>query len=297
MDINAQTLAALMIANKANFQKGFQSRQNANDHLRVATRVPSTSRSNRYPWLGSWPALREWLGERLVKQLAAHSYEIKNKKFESTIGVEAEAIEDDEVGVYAPMFEEMGIAAALWPNETVFSLLKLGETALGYDGKPFFATDHPTAKGDGVYANLAAGGEDPWYLLDSTRALKPLIWQPRIMPQFQAVNRSNDAHVVMEDEFLYGVRARGNAGFGLHQLAYKSHLALDETNFRAARAAMMSQKNDQGQPWNITPNLLVVPPSLELDAEKLIKAVYDASGASNVNMGKAEVLVTTYVAE
>ena len=52
----------------------------------------------------------------------------------------------------------------------------------------------------------------------------------------------------MNDEFLYGVRARVNAGFGLWQLGFGSKDALNEANYAAARAAMMGFKSDGGRP-------------------------------------------------
>lgn len=61
-------------------------------------------------------------------------------------------------------------------------------------------------------------GSDPaWYLLDTSRAIKPLIWQERESYEFQSITGSSDPYVFMNDEHLYGVRARVNAGFGLWQ--------------------------------------------------------------------------------
>ena len=297
MDINATTLRELMIGNRATFQRALSSRENADDHRRVATVVNSTSRTTRFPWLGQAPMMREWLGERVVKRLQAHSYQITNKRFEMTVGVPVDAIEDDEFGTYAPLFQEMGMSAAEWPNKTVFSFLREdGENAEkpAYDGKAFFAVDHDFG---GTYSNLAAGGGTPWYLLDVSRPIKPLFWQLRKKPDFVPKNNVTDDNVFFDDEILYGSKARGAAGWGLPQLAYKSYLTLDETNFRTARAAMMGLRNDEGSSLGIMPRLLVVPPELEVTAEKLLKASFNDAGATNVNSGKAELFVTNYVAE
>lgn len=67
----------------------------------------------------------------------------------------------------------------------------------------------------------------------------------------------------MTDEYLYGVRARANAGFGLWQLAFGSRAPLTAANYAAARASMSSIKGDQGRVLGIRPNVLVVPPALE----------------------------------
>lgn len=58
-----------------------------------------------------------------------------------------------------------------------------------------------------------------WYLLDGSRALKPFIYQNRIAPQFSFLNKPTDTPVFMQDEFIYGVRARGAGAFGMWWLA------------------------------------------------------------------------------
>ena len=46
----------------------------------VAMTVPSASRDETYGWLGSFPAMREWLGPRNVKNLVANGFTIQNRK-------------------------------------------------------------------------------------------------------------------------------------------------------------------------------------------------------------------------
>ena len=104
---------------------------------KVATEVKSTTKSNTYGWLGKFPKFREWVGDRVLKNMAAHGYSITNKKYESTVEVERDDIEDDEVGVYSPLFEEMGRAAQEHPDELVFNLLAAGTSTLCYDGQNF----------------------------------------------------------------------------------------------------------------------------------------------------------------
>jgi phage major head subunit gpT-like protein len=60
-----------------------------------------------------------------------------------------------------------------------------------------------------------------WYLMDASRAIRPFVWQLRQAPTFTWKNRPEDDNVFMRDELLYGVTARGNAGFGLWFLAAK----------------------------------------------------------------------------
>jgi phage major head subunit gpT-like protein len=59
---------------------------------------------------------------------------------------------------------QMGAQHAYWPQKTVATLLRDGHlaTSLAYDGKPFFATDHPVNPKKpslGTYKNLLTGGD------------------------------------------------------------------------------------------------------------------------------------------
>lgn len=60
-----------------------------------------------------------------------------------------------------------------------------------------------------------------WYLADTGRAVKPLIWQNRISPEFTWMNKPDDENVFMLDKYFYGVRARGVAGYGPYFLTIK----------------------------------------------------------------------------
>jgi len=50
----------------------------------------------------------------------------------------------------------------------------------------------------------------------------------------------------MTDMYLYGVRARVNAGFGLWHLAYASNTALDGDHFAPVVAHMRELRGDRG---------------------------------------------------
>ena len=295
---------ALITSLRTGFSKAFQDAlsQTPTDWEKVATLVPSSNTSNTYGWLNQFPKLREWVGDRVVKDMAAQGYQITNKLYESTVGVKRTDIEDDNVGVYTPLFAEMGRAAKAHADELVFGLLAAGESTLCYDGQNFFDTDHPVypnVDGTGTAAtvsNLQAGTGPAWYLLDCSRALKPLIFQERTQPELEAMTATNDEGVFVRDEYRYGIRYRCNAGFGFWQLAYKSKAALDAANFNAAMAAMMGVKADGGRPLGVKPTHLVVPPALRADALKLIEAQLTGGGDSNPNYKAVEVIVSPWVA-
>lgn len=292
MLINAANLRALQTGYQAAFNQGFDGAAVTYD--RLAMTVPSTTGKETYGWLGQTPGLREWIGDREVQNLAAHDYTIKNKSFELTIGVDRDDIEDDSYGIYSPLMTEMGRAARQHPDTLVYGLLKDGFAATCYDGQYFFDTDHPGPSGASL-SNVQAGAGNPWYLVDASRAIKPLIFQKRKDYQFQSLTKPDDANVFHQKRYIYGVDARGNVGFGLWQLAFGSQATLDATNYAAARASMMSLVGDEGRPLGITPNLLVCGPSNEGAARALLMNERDANGATNGWRNTAELLVVPYL--
>ena len=152
MIVNESSLNTLFIGFKTAFDAAFAGAQTA--YKEIAMVVPSSTREELYGWLGQFPQLREWLGDRVIHNLSAHSWTIVNRKFESTIAVYRESIEDDRYGVFAPMFREMGKAAAELPDELTFALLASGFTNLCYDGQNFFDTDHPVRTGASSYVSV-----------------------------------------------------------------------------------------------------------------------------------------------
>lgn len=271
MLINAANLDTLFNAFNAAFTKGFGSAPTS--YRDIAMVVPSAAEEETYGWLGQFPKMREWVGDRVVQNLVAHAYAVKNRLFESTVSVPRTKIEDDRYGVFGPMLEEIGRSAAEHPDELVFSLLPSGFTTQCYDGQYFFDTDHPVKNEAGETtstSNVQAGSGAPWYLLDCSRAIKPFVYQERIPYKLTELTSDTDKNVFWKDEYIYGVRARSNAGFGLWQLAYASKAELTAENYEAARAAMMSRRGDEGRPLGIKPNVLVVPAGLEGAAMRLL---------------------------
>jgi len=62
-----------------------------------------------------------------------------------------------------------------------------------------------------------------WFLICTRRVVKPVIFQSRIPVEFAALE-ANSENGFMRDQYVYGVRARYNVGFGLWQMAYGSQV-------------------------------------------------------------------------
>ena len=264
----------------------------------IAEKVNSTTSIETYAWLAQIPGMKKWIDERRVKRLNVEAYTLKNDKFEDTFAVKREAIEDDQLGTYSMAAKGLGAAVAEHPDELVFEALKKGSETVCYDGQNFFDTDHPVMV-DGEetsVSNVQTGAHPAWYLLCTTKAVKPIIYQERVKAELEALDDAGTSdHVFMKDEYIYGARSRGAAGYSFWQLAFKSTAELTPENFTAARAAMAKLVGDEGRPLNIVPNLLVVPPELESKAEEILKVGRTTGGKDNPNKGKAEILMTPWI--
>ncbi|MBB4819243.1 phage major head subunit gpT-like protein [Pseudomonas alcaligenes] len=297
MIINQTNLRDLFTGYHAAFQNAFAGVQpDFNDFVMT---VPSKSSVEQYGWLGNSTAFREWLGDRVIQNLAVHDYSIKNLPFENTVGVPREAIEDDSYGLFGPLMGQLGQDAANHPGELVYALLKAGFTKTCYDGQYFFDTDHPVTNKAGVEtskSNFQGGSGKPWFLLDKSRVLKALILQKRKDYNFVTMASETDENVFMRKEFVYGVDARLNVGYGLWQLAFASKEDIDGNSFNDAFAQMSSMTGDRDKILGVRPGLLLCGPSQRAQALEVVKAAVSANGATNINRDAVDVLVTPWLA-
>ena len=63
-----------------------------------------------------------------------------------------------------------------------------------------------------------------WFLLSTKGVIKPILLQSRAPVEFAALEADSESGF-MRDQYVYGVRARYNAGYGLWQMAYGSQVA------------------------------------------------------------------------
>lgn len=302
MIVNKSALDGVFFNLKTTYNRALQAAEPEWD--KIAMKVTSSSSENRYKWMERFPAMRKWVGEKVVKQLKGQGYTIINDDFEATIEVDRNDIEDDTLGIYGPEAEMAGYSSAHLPDELVFDLVNAGFVELGYDGQPFFDTDHPVGKKDGTtvsvsnkgaaalsFATLAAaqasfgaartalrkmkddeerplnikpnillvppaledtatalmsverledGKPNPyrnaaevvvssrltsdtaWFLLDTTKPVKPFIFQERKAPVFVSQTNMDSDSVFLQKKYRYGAEARGAAGYSFWQMAYGS---------------------------------------------------------------------------
>ncbi len=296
MIINSATLNALRVGFNTSFQSGLGLAASLAD--RVATTVPSSHKQEDYGWINRLPNVREWIGDRVVQNIGESSYVIRNKSWELTLGVDRDDIEDDSLGIYAPMFQEFGASTGAHKDNLVWALLKAGFATNCFDGQFYFDTDHPVLDANGAgttYANTDGGSGNAWFLMSTKRALKPIIYQLRRPWNFVALDNPDDPNVFMKKEFLYGSDARSNVGYGFPQMCWGSKQTLDGTHYAAARLGLASMKGDYARPLGLSGDLLVVGPSNESAARKLLNSEYASGGETNQWKGTAELLVVPWL--
>ena len=284
---------------KALFLQAYESAWSQADWTRICTIAPSESSEEDYAWLGALPSMRKFVDERIIKGLTEYSYTLTNEKFEATIGVDVDALEDGKFGQLKVRINDLAQEVVRYKEELVMSKLNSGATDLAYDSNPFFfGTRTIGASGtiDNIdtnalnATNLAAGfvkmmsykndqgkpmgivpdtlvvGPDNmlvamelldsvynvdttsanvamksnvlsklnlslivspyisatrWFLLDTKRAVKPIILQERGAPVISALEANSEIGF-MRDQYAYGVKWRGTVGYGLPQTAYYS---------------------------------------------------------------------------
>ncbi len=287
MIINTATLIALRTNLKTSFQNAFKGVEPL--YKLVAMTTTSTTSRETYGWMGGLPQIREWIGDRQVKNLEAFDYTLKNRKFELTIGVKRDDIADNTLAGYGITAADFGQKAGLFPDRLIWDVVKNGHQNACYDGQYFFDTDHPVA-GASVSNSLAGAGA-PWFLLDLSGVVKPFLFQEREAFDFVALDRVDDPNVFLKEEFIYGTRGRMNAGYGLWQLAMRSQATLDSAGYDAARIAMQAFKDNEGELLGVKPTHLVVPPALETAAKQLIDSPFLAPGVANPHYNTVKVVV------
>lgn len=125
----------------------FHALSNATTHYgKLATRVPSTTKTEQYAWLGQVPTVREWTGGRHLKGLNSESYDVTNLKYEATIAVDRDEIDDDQTGQIRLRINELAERAAQHKDYLIEQLLLNGGASgfNSYDGVTFFNSAHVT---------------------------------------------------------------------------------------------------------------------------------------------------------
>lgn len=128
---------------------------------KMASERPSTGRKETWEFLLSTADIHLLdEGQMAYDELVSSFFEAENQNYGTGLKLNRNQWADDELGKATDWASQVGASMALAPQYQVVELIKNGESALAYDGKAFFADDHPinpfdASKGD--YSNLTSG--------------------------------------------------------------------------------------------------------------------------------------------
>jgi len=312
--VNNASIKEFFVGLSAKYQEGIDSVANSatgKDWMKIVEEIPSDTAENLYGWLGSFPSMRKWVGERFLASMRSEAYRVANDPFESTIEVDRFALEDNQLGQFSSLAKMRGIMAGKHPSILAFSALKNGVSTNCYDGQFFFDTDHPKYNRDGTtttWSNFIAGANPTWYLLANNMGLKPIIVQNRQDYTLRSLMDLNDSRVMITNKFLFGVDARKGVGYGFPQMAIASRAALTADNLFAAMVQGAQQTDENGDPLGIMFDTLVVGPSNMQAAKQTVSAslvplvatvtgsgTNFTGGNTNVAQGLVDVVVSPYL--
>jgi phage major head subunit gpT-like protein len=157
---------------------------------------------------------------------------------------------------------------------------------------------------DSTSGTLAGGNASShlWFLIDGSKPIKPFIFQLRQAPEITARMNLQDPAVFDRDVFIWGIRARGAAGYGFWQLAFGSTADLTLANFRSYRATMETYVSDEGFRLGVSPTILLCGPSLRSAAKDLLnrELIPDPTNSahaatSNAEKGAVQLIVTPHL--
>ncbi|EOV1092767.1 Mu-like prophage major head subunit gpT family protein [Vibrio fluvialis] len=298
MSTTTETILKTLMTNlKSNFVEGLNAAQPSWEE--IATKVPSTSAQNYYGWMKDLPGIKEWLGDRQLLVLGSHGYSIENKTWESSISISRDEVDDDQIGQYSIVAKNYGEQVALFPDSLCYPLLAAGFETLCYDGQNYFDTDHPLETSPATtYSNVVGDPStdmgEPWFLIDDTKILKPVVFQERRPFDFKGMNETEE-YTWFNNRFAAGIDGRCNVGFSFPQIAIGSRGPLNEATYAEARLRLNTMKKTDGTPINTRAKKLVVGPNNESAAKKLINRQRVENGTDNIYYNEVKIVVSPYL--
>jgi phage major head subunit gpT-like protein len=100
--------------------------------------------------------MRKWVGARVINNLIARAFELKNEDWEYTFAVDYNDIFYDNLGAYEDRGRIAGDVGARWYEKIVTDAMVAGNVTNCWDGQTFYNANHPVNfddSGAGVYSN------------------------------------------------------------------------------------------------------------------------------------------------
>uniref|UniRef100_UPI0019685FFD Mu-like prophage major head subunit gpT family protein n=1 Tax=Helicobacter suis TaxID=104628 RepID=UPI0019685FFD len=166
MELTPQVLAQVSKSLNGVFSRALESKPKL--YEQVALQVQAGTMTVEYRWLATLPSMREWTGERTLKNIEGYGYTITKKNWESTIKVDRDIIKYDSLGIVGAQVAGMADLIIDHYNAMVFGLFNTNSNC--YDGVNFFHDQHPTGTNKHA-SNKGSHNLDQQGLLESRTAM------------------------------------------------------------------------------------------------------------------------------
>lgn len=119
------------------------------------TNVGSNARENVYGFSSLSPDMNEWTADRKAEGQEGFEYRLANRKFEKTLKVLRDDIDDDTLQIYSSKIDTLASAYAYNVDTLTIEAMQ-STTQLCFDGLTFFSASHfaNPKKSTGAFSNL-----------------------------------------------------------------------------------------------------------------------------------------------
>ncbi|MBA3684654.1 MAG: Mu-like prophage major head subunit gpT family protein [Planctomycetes bacterium] len=167
--------------------------------LALALMIPSllaAGQSEKYPWLGTSPSMREWISQRLENAPQSFDLSIPNKKYENSSSIPLDMVNNDKLEMVQNYINGLADTYPLWMVELIAAVINSGTTLTAFDGQPYFSASHSFGL-SGTFSNLlnsaASGNASAITALEAANALNLAIETMKILPDDQGRLIKNEA--------------------------------------------------------------------------------------------------------
>lgn len=140
MDLTPAALQVFFTGLHSQYEMGYEMPPAWWDQLAMS--VPSDTELETYGWMDRIPAMRQWVGPRIVQNAPIRSRSVTNLDWELTESIPRNKFLDDKLGLYAPIAKNMGWQAKKLYDQQLASLIQANP--VGFDGLAFFSASHLT---------------------------------------------------------------------------------------------------------------------------------------------------------
>jgi len=105
--------------------------------------VSSNSASEKFVFAGAFPKPQKWTDERVgAGGLVTFNYELTNERYQLTLEIDGDYLNDDVVGVVLPWMQEAGMSIANYRDEMFNTMREAGKSTACFDGQYFHSASH-----------------------------------------------------------------------------------------------------------------------------------------------------------